>query len=121
MYADTRGSVKITSTDPRKHPAIGDPVQLPFTETDRREWVEALRVARTILNQPALAPYNGGEISPGPSVSSDEQILDWVAKDAETALHPSRTAKMGVDEKSVVDPSRCRSMVRKGCASWIPP
>ncbi|WIV61643.1 choline dehydrogenase [Amycolatopsis nalaikhensis] len=106
MYADTRGSIKITSTDPRQHPAIR--FNYLSTENDRREWVEAVRVARKILNQPALDPYNGGEISPGPSVETDEEILDWVAKDAETALHPSCTAKMGVDEKSVVDPQTMR-------------
>jgi len=48
--------------------------------------------------------FNDGEISPGPSVQTDEEILDWVAKDAETALHPSCSLKMGVDEMSVVDP-----------------
>ena len=51
-----------------------------------------------------MAPFNGGEISPGPSVETDEQILDWVARDAETALHPSCTAKMGTDAMSVTDP-----------------
>jgi choline dehydrogenase len=51
-----------------------------------------------------MGPYDGGEISPGAEVESDEQILDWVRRDGETALHPSCTAKMGVDEMSVVDP-----------------
>jgi choline dehydrogenase len=74
------------------------------THQDRREWVESIRVARTILNQPALAPFNAGETSPGPSVSTDQEILDWVAKDGETALHPSCTARMGVDELAVTDP-----------------
>ena len=37
-------------------------------------------------------------------VETDEQILDWVAREAETALHPSCTCRMGVDELSVVDP-----------------
>jgi choline dehydrogenase len=78
------------------------------TPTDRREWVECVRVARDILNQPAFAPYNDGEISPGPSVETDEEILDWVRADAETALHPSCTAAMGLDEMSVVDPSSMR-------------
>jgi choline dehydrogenase len=41
-------------------------------------------------------------------VESDEEILDWVARDAETALHPSCTAKMGMDELSVVDPETMR-------------
>ena len=75
------------------------------TANDRREWVEAVRVARDILNQPAFAPYNDGELSPGPSVETDDEILDWVRADAETALHPSCTAAMGVEEMSVVDPA----------------
>ena len=48
--------------------------------------------------------FNAGESSPGASVSTDEEILEWVRKDAETALHPSCTAKMGTDAMSVVDP-----------------
>ena len=68
------------------------------TDQDRREWVEAIRVARDILTQPAFAPFNAGELSPGPAVSTDEQILDWVRRDAETALHPSCTCKMGTGE-----------------------
>jgi len=34
--------------------------------------------------------------------------LDWVAKDAETALHPSCTCKMGVDDMAVIDPQSMR-------------
>jgi choline dehydrogenase len=60
------------------------------------------------LNQPAFAPYNGGELSPGDRVSSDEEILDWVRADAETALHPSCTAKMGIGDDAVVDPASMR-------------
>ena len=78
------------------------------TEQDRREWVEAIHVAREILGQPAFAPYSTGELSPGPSVSTDEEILDWVARDAETALHPSCTTRMGVGPGDVVDPLTLR-------------
>ncbi|GAA3439864.1 choline dehydrogenase [Kutzneria kofuensis] len=106
MYSDARGSVKITSRDPRVKPALR--FNYLTTEQDRREWVEAVRVARNILTQPAFDPYNGGEISPGPSVQTDEEILAWVAKDGETALHPSCTCRMGVDEQSVVDPESLR-------------
>ncbi|MGW5265961.1 choline dehydrogenase [Microbispora sp. NPDC004025] len=102
MYSDARGSVKIKSADPRVKPALR--FNYLSTEQDRREWVEAVRVARDILNQPAMDGFNGGELSPGLEVETDEQILDWVARDGETALHPSCTAKMGVDEMSVVDP-----------------
>jgi len=62
-------------------------------------------VARNIMNQPAFAPFNGGEVSPGPDVQGDVAVLDWVRKDAETALHPSCTARMGTDAMGVVDPS----------------
>jgi choline dehydrogenase len=106
MYSDARGSVKIASTDPRVHPSLR--FNYLSTAQDRREWVEAIRCARRILNQPALGPYNGGELSPGPGIETDEQILDWVARDGETALHPSCTCKMGLDGMSVVDPMTMR-------------
>jgi choline dehydrogenase len=102
MYSDARGSVKIVSRDPRRKPALR--FNYLSTAQDRREWVEAVRCARHILTQPAFDPYNAGELSPGPAVQSDEEILDWVARDAETALHPSCTCKMGVGEDAVVDP-----------------
>jgi choline dehydrogenase len=102
MYSDARGSVRITSPDPTVHPALR--FNYLSTDQDRREWVEAIRVARGILNQRAFEPFNGGEVSPGPSVETDQQILDWVARDGETALHPSCTCRMGTDEASVLDP-----------------
>jgi choline dehydrogenase len=102
MYSDARGSVKITSSDPGVHPALR--FNYLSTRQDRREWVEAIRIARHILSQPGLSEFDGGEISPGASVQTDEEILDWVARDGETALHPSCTCKMGTDQASVVDP-----------------
>jgi choline dehydrogenase len=106
MYSDARGSVKITSRDPRVHPALR--FNYLSTDQDRREWVEAIRCARAILTQPAFDAYNGGETSPGPSVESDEEILRWVAHDGETALHPSCTCRLGSDELAVVDPGSLR-------------
>jgi choline dehydrogenase len=106
MYSDARGSVRIRSTDPSVHPALV--FNYLSTEQDRREWVEAVTVARQILGQPAFARFDGGELSPGPAVRSDDQVLSWVGSDAETALHPSCTARMGTDELSVVDPATMR-------------
>ncbi len=103
MYSNARGSVKLKSADPLVKPALR--FNYLSTDQDRREWVEAVRAARNILTQKAMDKYNGGETSPGSSVSSDSEILDWVRKDGETALHPSCTAKMGTDGMSVVDPS----------------
>ncbi|MDH2429234.1 choline dehydrogenase [Sphaerisporangium sp. TRM90804] len=106
MYSDARGSVRIRDADPRRRPALR--FNYLSTEQDRREWVEAVRVARRILEQPAMEDLDGGELSPGPDVRTDEEILRWVARDAETALHPSCTARMGVGEGSVVDPLTMR-------------
>jgi choline dehydrogenase len=106
MYSDARGSVKITSTDPQTHPALR--FNYLSTDQDRREWVEAIHTARRILTQPAFDPFNAGELSPGPSVTSDEEILGWVARDAETALHPSCTCRIGTGVDSVLDPATMR-------------
>ena len=106
MYSDARGSVKITLDGPARAP--GAALQLPL------HGAGPARVGRggprrpPILAQPAFAPFNAGELSPGPAVETDEEILDWVARDAETALHPSCTCRMGVDELSVVDPATMR-------------
>jgi choline dehydrogenase len=102
MYSDARGSVRATSPDPRVKPALR--FNYLSTDQDRREWVECVRAARAILNEPAFDPFNGGELSPGLSVETDDEILDWVARDAETALHPSCTCALG----SVVDPATMR-------------
>jgi len=102
MYSDSRGSVRITSTDPTRKPALR--FNYLSTGTDRQEWIETIRVARKILAQPAFAPFDGGELSPGSGVRTDDEILAWVARDAETALHPSCTARLGVDDTSAIDP-----------------
>ena len=106
MFSNSRGWVRIQSDDPFQKPKML--FNYLSTPEDRREWAEAIEVARNIMGQPAFERYNGGEISPGRDVAGDEAILEWVRKDAETALHPSCTARMGTDEMAVVDPTTMR-------------
>jgi len=106
MFSNSRGWVRIQSDDPFQKPKLL--FNYLSTQEDRQEWTEAVAVARNIMNQPAFAPFNGGEVSPGPDVQGDVAVLDWVRKDAETALHPSCTARMGTDAMGVVDPSTMR-------------
>ncbi|RMH78763.1 MAG: choline dehydrogenase [Actinomyces sp.] len=106
MFSAARGTVLIRSADPTVKPALR--FAYLSTERDRVEWLAAVRIAREILSQPALADFDGGEISPGPSVVGDDEVLAWVAREAETALHPSGTAKMGIGDDAVVDPSTMR-------------
>ncbi len=106
MFSNSRGWVRIQSDDPFQKPKML--FNYLSTPEDRREWAEAIEVARNIMGQPAFERYNGGEISPGPDVAGDEAVLEWVRADAETALHPSCTARMGTDEMAVVDPTTMR-------------
>ena len=106
MFSNSRGWVRIQSDDPFQKPKLL--FNYLSTQEDRQEWTEAIAVARNIMNQPAFAPFNGGEVSPGPDVQGDVAVLDWLRKAAETALHPSCTARMGTDAMGVVDPSTMR-------------
>jgi len=106
MFSNSRGWVRIASDDPFAKP--GMLFNYLSTPQDRREWTEAIAIARDIMGQPAFEEFNGGEISPGSEVEGDEEVLDWVRRDAETALHPSCTARMGTDDLGVLDPSSMR-------------
>ncbi|MDQ1434907.1 MAG: choline dehydrogenase [Actinomycetota bacterium] len=106
MYSNSRGSLKITTRDPEVKPALR--FNYLSTPEDEVEWVETVHAARNILSQPAFGPFSGGEISPGPSVATDDEVLEWVRRDAETALHPSCTCRMGIEADSVLDPDTMR-------------
>ncbi|MFM0740468.1 choline dehydrogenase [Paraburkholderia xenovorans] len=101
MRSPSRGRVKLTSRDPAAHPGIlfnymADPL-------DWREFRDAIRITREIMQQPALDRYRGRELNPGAELRSDEQLDSFVRNRAETAFHPSCSCKMGYDEMAVVD------------------
>ncbi|SHK77531.1 choline dehydrogenase [Desulfatibacillum alkenivorans DSM 16219] len=102
MNTDVRGTVKIKSADPREYPAI----QFNYlsTEQERKNWVEAIHKTREIMTQPAFDGLRGDELAPGPQCQTDEEILDFIAREGESAYHPSCTCKMGTDDMAVVDP-----------------
>ena len=102
VRSDVRGHVRIRSTDPSEHPEIV--FNYLSTEQDRREWVEAIRCTRRILSQPGLAAFRGEELAPGPDVQTDEEILNFVRRELESAYHPSCTCKMGTHEMAVTRP-----------------
>jgi acyl-CoA synthetase (NDP forming) len=63
MRPAARGTVKITSTDPRRQPALR--FNYLGNDADRRFWVDAMRIARDVLDQPAFRELDGGETYPG--------------------------------------------------------
>jgi choline dehydrogenase len=101
MNTDVRGHVKIKSTQPKVYPQIS--FNYLSTEQERREWIEAIHCSREIINQPAFDGLRGAELAPGKQVQSDEEILDFVAREGESAYHPSCSCKMGYDDRAVVD------------------
>ena len=100
----SRGTVRLSGADPKSRPHIA-PNYLSTAE-DRRVATDALRVARRLMRQPALARYRPEEFRPGPGVGDDEQALAHAAGDIGTTIfHPVGTAKMGLasDPAAVVD------------------
>jgi choline dehydrogenase len=102
MNTDVRGHVKIKSPHPADYPRIL--FNYLSTEQERREWVEAIRKTREIMTQPAFEPFRGQELAPGEQIQSDEEILDFVAREGESAYHPSCTCAMGTHAGAVTDP-----------------
>lgn len=101
MRSDSRGRVRLRSADPRESPSIL--FNYLSTEQDRREWIEAVQKTREIFAQRAFDPYRGTELSPGPDVQSDDDVMEFVRGSAESAYHPCGTCRMGYDEKAVLD------------------
>lgn len=107
MRPRSRGHVRALSCDPFEAPEIlfnylDDPQDL----ADLRAGVHLLR---DVLSQPALAPFAGAELFPGPAVRTDEEIDRWIRRTLETCYHPVGTCRMGAadDPGAVVDPE-CR-------------
>ena len=103
----SRGHVRIKSADPRAHPAIL--LNYLSTPKDRKVAADALRLARKVAAQPALAKYQPAEFKPGVAFQSDDELGQAAGDVGTTIFHPVGTCKMGVasDLAAVVD-SRLR-------------
>ncbi len=101
MRSPSRGRIHLKSRDPRQHPSIL--FNYMSHEQDWQEFRDGIRLTREIMNQPALDPYRGRELSPGVNVQSDAELDEFIRNHAETAFHPSCSCKMGSDDMAVVD------------------
>uniref|UniRef100_M4BWL5 Glucose-methanol-choline oxidoreductase C-terminal domain-containing protein n=1 Tax=Hyaloperonospora arabidopsidis (strain Emoy2) TaxID=559515 RepID=M4BWL5_HYAAE len=102
MRAQSRGWLKLRSSNPRDHPII-EPNYLSV-ELDLIDMRTGVKLTREILEQQTLDAYRGDPISPSKDVQSDAQIDEWIRQNTESAYHPSCTNRMGVDDNTVVDP-----------------
>ncbi|MEW6687715.1 MAG: choline dehydrogenase [Pseudomonadota bacterium] len=101
LQVESRGSVRIRSSDPREPPAIR--YNYLATERDRRVMLEGIRWIRRIAAAKPLAGYIAAEEMPGPKAQSDEELLAFLRESGDTVFHPTSSCRMGTDERSVVD------------------
>ncbi len=101
LRPESRGAVRIVSPDPFAAPAIR-PNYLA-TQADRRVAAEAIRLTRRIAAAPALARFEPQEFKPGEAFQSDDELARAAGDIGTTIFHPVGTAKMGQDERAVVD------------------
>ncbi|HJU20045.1 MAG TPA: choline dehydrogenase [Stellaceae bacterium] len=98
---ESRGSIHAKSPDPDAAPAIR-PNYLA-DELDRRTLVAGMKIARRIVDNPALDRYRAFEMNPGERCRSDDELLDFARLYGQTAYHVVGTCKMGQDPMAVVD------------------
>ncbi len=101
LRPESKGSVHISAPDPRKHPSIR--FNFLAERADRDCVLASMRIVRRLVAAPALAWLAAQEFAPGPRVNSDEELLDFVTRTAETTYHPVGTCRMGSDPLAVVD------------------
>jgi len=99
----SRGHLALRSADPAQKIAIHANYLSDADGFDLRMLVEAVRVSREILAQPAFAPYRGDEIFPGAATVSDADLVAFIRRKAESIYHPIGTCRMGNDDAAVVD------------------
>jgi choline dehydrogenase len=101
LRPESRGSVRIRSPEPTAAPAIR-PNYLA-TARDRKVAAEAIRLTRRICAAPALSRFQPEEFKPGPQLTGDEELAKAAGDIGTTIFHPVGTAKMGRDDRAVVD------------------
>jgi len=97
----SRGYVLVRSPDPHEQPAI-NPRYLA-EDADRRAMVGGLKFLRRLFAAPSLAKYVVAEKVPGPSVQTDDELLDYARQNGSTVYHASCSCLMGNHAMSVVD------------------
>jgi choline dehydrogenase-like flavoprotein len=98
----SRGYIGLKSSDPFADPLI-QPNYLSHDD-DIAELLAGLKLGRRIMNTPLMKEAAGGtEVDPGPTTTSDAQLVEYIRNNAETIYHPVGTCKMGNDDQAVVD------------------
>jgi choline dehydrogenase len=114
LRPESRGHIALASSDPMARPRIH--ANYLATATDRDYAVESIRFGRKLAATSPLSKLVDAEITPGPDVNTDSEILDFARRNGTTIFHPSGTCRMGSDDDAVVDP---RLRVRGVKGLWV--
>ena len=98
----SRGTVHRADADPSSSPQIR--YNAFSDEEDVRVIADGIKIAREIMNAAPLGKFLPVETAPGPSVSTDAELLKFVRGAGDTCYHPCGTCRMGSDADAVVDP-----------------
>ena len=101
LRSESTGSIHVASKAPQTPPAVR--FNFMTAQLDREVTLEAMRITRRIMSAPAMRDIATDEIAPGVNIQADDELLDWVKRNAETTYHPVGTCKMGSDPMAVVD------------------
>jgi choline dehydrogenase len=102
----SRGHLQIDSADPLTAVKIY-PNYLSHEE-DVAQMLEGVRLLRKLASCPSLAAIIEEEITPGPGVQSDADLIADIRERSSTVFHPTSTCMMGPDRNSAVVDSQCR-------------
>lgn len=101
LHPDSRGSVRLASSDPMAAPLI-DPNFLG-KRSDVERLVRGFKITRDVLSQPALADSGARELPQSAAARTDKEIEEFVRAHADTIYHPVGTCRMGNGPGDVVD------------------
>ncbi len=105
LRPESRGTIHVRSPDPAVPPAIRP--NFLAVQSDQQSLIEGMRMARRIVEQPAMDPFRARELAPGPDVRSDDEWLDFARRNGQTIYHPVGTCSMGQGPEAVVDERLC--------------
>ena len=104
MQPKSRGRLVLASADPADKPKLYANFLSDEGGEDLETLVRGFKIVRRLVAAPAMDAYRGEEVTPGPGVSTDEEIRQFTRDNLGTGFHPAGTCKMGRDALAVVDP-----------------
>lgn len=102
LLPKSRGRIGLLSNDPSAPPRI-EANYLSHPD-DMGVLLNGLKIARRVLEAPAMKRHIKAELLPGAQAQSDDALIADIRARAETIYHPVGSCRMGKDERAVVDP-----------------